>query len=79
MRSGVTRGMQPPRIDPVGVLEPSPRFTETPRPRSARMRAVSAGVVFAFVAVIGTTSALSAGGFCVTSDAPGRSPLYTPR
>ena len=68
--------MEPPRVNPVGVVEQPEGYVVGPRALSLRHR-VAAGIVLAsFLAVVLVTTALSAGRYCLTSEASSPSPLH---
>lgn len=60
--------MRLPRLDPVGILHTPEGYTRT-APVSWRMRLLAGIVLFAFVAVMVTTTVVSLGRYCLTTDA----------
>jgi hypothetical protein len=68
--------MQVPRVDPVGVLEIPSDYLARPRARPLRTRIAAAALVVAFLSVTVVTTALSLGGYCLTTEASRPSPLH---
>ena len=68
--------MLAPRVDPVGLVEHPAGFVAAPRPRPLRRRIAAAVVLLAFLSVSVVTTALSAGRYCLTSEATSPSPLH---
>lgn len=60
--------MKLPHIDPVGVLHVPEGFERT-APISLRLRLLAGAILFAFVAVMVTTTVVSLGRYCLTTDA----------
>lgn len=71
--------MQVPRVDPVGVLEIPSDFVARPSSRPLRTRIAAAALVVAFFSVTVVTTALSLGGYCLTTEASRPSPLHAQR
>lgn len=60
--------MQLPHIDPVGIMHTPEGYART-APVSRRLRLMAALVLVAFVAVMVTTTVVSLGRYCLTTDA----------
>lgn len=60
--------MQLPHVDPVGILRTPEGYTRS-APVSRRLRFFAAVVLVAFVSVMVTTTVVSLGQYCLTTDA----------
>lgn len=66
--------MRLPELDPVGILHTPEGYTRSaPVPR--RLRVVAAVVLFVFVTVMVTTTVVSLGQYCLTTDAANNAAL----
>lgn len=61
--------MQPPRVDPVGVVESPEGWVRSPRRHGAPLRVAAALLLAAFLAVGTATTVWSLGAWCLTSHA----------
>lgn len=67
--------MEVPRVDPVGLGEVPASWVQRPRAFPRAVRVVAAAVLAAFVFVGVTTTVLSLGAYCLTSQAGVPAPL----
>jgi len=61
--------MEPPRINPVGILEISPDFASSPRRYSRRLRLLAGLLLALFFTATVVTTVISLGRYCLTTDA----------
>lgn len=61
--------MEPPRVNPVGILETAPEFESLPRRYSRRLRVLAALLLALFFAATVVTTVISLGRYCLTTDA----------
>ncbi len=67
--------MQPPRVNPVGVVETPSGYTRTPRQLPRLLRIAAAALLLAFAVVGTSTTVQTLGRYCLTSHASAASPL----
>ena len=67
--------VQPPRVNPVGVVETPAGYTRTPRQLPGPLRIAAAALLLAFGVVGTATTVQSLGRYCLTSQASAASPL----
>ncbi|HEX3552631.1 MAG TPA: hypothetical protein VIA62_05335 [Thermoanaerobaculia bacterium] len=61
--------MEPPRINPVGLLETSEDFAASPRRFSRPLRLFAGALLALFLAATVVSSVVSLGRYCLTTDA----------
>lgn len=61
--------MEPPRVNPIGILETAPEFTAVPRRYSGRLRLLAVLLLALFFAATVVTTVISLGQYCLTTDA----------
>lgn len=61
--------MEPPRINPVGILETGPDFVASPRRYSPRLRLFAVLLLALFFGATVVTTVVSFGRYCLTTDA----------
>ncbi len=61
--------MEPPRVNPIGILETEPDFVASPRRYSPRLRLLAVLVLTLFFAATVVTTVVSLGRYCLTTDA----------
>jgi hypothetical protein len=72
--------MEPPRVNPIGILETAPDFVASPRRYSPRLRLLAVLLLALFFGATVVTTVVSLGRYCLTTDAantralPGSSP-----
>jgi len=71
--------MEPPRINPVGLLETSEDFTASPRRFSRPLRLLAGALLAIFLAATVVSSVVSLGRYCLTTDAADARALRTTR
>ncbi|MBW2425390.1 MAG: hypothetical protein JRG86_14155 [Deltaproteobacteria bacterium] len=67
--------MQPPRVNPVGLVETPADFRTRPRSHRAGTRVAAALILVAFTIVVVVTSAATLGEYCLTSQAGAPLPI----
>jgi hypothetical protein len=71
--------MEPPRINPVGLLETSEDFAASPRRFSRPLRLLAGALLALFLAATVVSSVVSLGRYCLTTDAADARALSTIR
>ena len=61
--------MEPPRVNPVGILETEPDFVSSPRRYPLRLRLLTGLILALFLGLAVVTTVVSFGGYCLTTDA----------
>lgn len=61
--------MEPPRVNPVGLLETPPDLASTPRRFSATLRLLASLLLVLFLLGTMVTTVISLGRYCLTTDA----------
>ena len=61
--------MEPPRINPIGLLETPEGYAATPRRFSGRLRLLAALLLTLFFGATVVTTVVSLGRYCLTTDA----------
>jgi hypothetical protein len=61
--------MEPPRVNPIGILETEPDFVSSPRRYSPRLRLLAGLLLALFFAATVVTTVVSLGRYCLTTDA----------
>jgi hypothetical protein len=61
--------MEPPRVNPVGILETEPDFVSSPRRYSPRLRLLAGLLLALFFGATMVTTVVSLGRYCLTTDA----------
>jgi len=72
--AGPARGLELPRVDPVGVVHVPPGYRCAPRPRPWPVRVAAVALLAAFLGVGTATTVATLGRWCLTSHAGGRVP-----
>jgi hypothetical protein len=75
--SGIKHDVQPPRVNPVGVLESPPEFAHSPRSYSVALRVAAIGVLGAFLVTGIATTVYSFATYCITTQAGAPAPPPT--
>ena len=60
--------MEPPRINPIGLLEAPPDLASTPRRFSAALRLLASVLLVLFLLGTMVTTVVSLGRYCLTTD-----------
>jgi len=71
--------MEPPRVNPIGLLESPGGFTSSPRPFSRPLRLLAGAMLAIFLAATVVSSVVSLGRYCLTTDAADTRMLPAPR
>lgn len=61
--------MEPPRVNPIGILETEPGFDSSPRRYSPRLRLLAVLLLALFFGTTVVTTVVSFGRYCLTTDA----------
>jgi len=61
--------MEPPRVNPVGLLETPPELASSPRRYSRRLRLLAVLLLALFFGTTVVTTVISLGRYCLTTDA----------
>ena len=61
--------MEPPRINPIGLLESPSDFTAAPRRFSRPLRLLAGALLAVFLAATVVSTVVSLGRYCLTTDA----------
>lgn len=61
--------MEPPRVNPIGILETGPDFVSSPRRYSLRLRLLTGLLLALFFGATVVTTVVSLGRYCLTTDA----------
>ena len=61
--------MEPPRVNPIGILETAPDFVSSPRQYSPRLRLLAGLLLALFFGATVVTTVVSFGRYCLTTDA----------
>lgn len=61
--------MEPPRVNPIGILETEPDFVSSPRRYSLRLRLLTGLLLALFLGATVVTTVVSLGRYCLTTDA----------
>jgi hypothetical protein len=61
--------MEPPRVNPVGILETPPELESSPRRYSRRLRLLAILMLALFFGATVVTTVISLGRYCLTTDA----------
>lgn len=70
--------MEPPRVNPIGILETEPDFVSSPRRYSPRLRLLAGLLLALFFGVTVVTTVVSFGRYCLTTDAADTRALHGP-
>ncbi len=71
--------MEPPRVNPIGLLESPADFAASPRRFSRPLRLLAGALLAIFLAATVVSSVVSLGRYCLTTDAADTRLLHGPR
>ena len=71
--------MEPPRVNPIGLLESPTDYTASPRRFSRPLRLLAGALLAIFVVATVVSSVVSLGRYCLTTDAADARMLHRPR
>jgi hypothetical protein len=67
--------MEPPRVNPIGLVETPPDFPASPRRFSRALRLLAGALLLLFLGATLVTTTVSLGRYCLTTDAADTRPL----
>ena len=70
--------MEPPRVNPIGLLESPTDFTASPRRFSRPLRLLAGALLAIFLVATVVSSVVSLGRYCLTTDAADTRMLHRP-